>query len=132
MFKRIEQTNELKPLTKYLQTVKNMISATAAAGVVVKEDKIIYEWYDGVHSHTNQRKVDEHSLFNVGSIRKTYLGLIVSIAVHEGKIKSIDDLVSDYYDEMDRILLDKTTIRHLLTHAHGLNDKERMFPPGTK
>src|SRR5690606_16057193 len=69
------------------------------------------------------------------SARKSYLGLAVAYAVYEGKIKSLDDDATEYFSEMDEQLLGKTTIRHLVTHSHGLNQKEdvtiiREFEPG--
>lgn len=60
------------------------------------------------------------------------MGFAVSLALSEGKIGSIDDLVMDYLNDLDRDVLNHTTIRHLLTHTHGLGDlHHRLFFPGT-
>jgi len=119
-------------LSAYLEGVKDKISASAAASIIVHNDKIVYEWYSGFHSHAaNSRRVDERSQFNVASIRKTYLALIVSLALYEGKIRSLDDRIVDYLEDKDSDWLADTTIRHLLTHTHGLLDNKRSFAPGT-
>lgn len=119
-------------LLTYLEGVKDKISASAAASIIIHNDKIVYEWYSGFHSHApNSRKVDEHSQFNVASIRKTYLALMVSLALYEGKIRSLNDRIANYLEDEDSDWLADTTIRHLLTHTHGLLDNKRAFAPGT-
>ncbi|MCP1311483.1 serine hydrolase domain-containing protein [Paenibacillus tyrfis] len=73
------------------------------------------------------------SQFNVGSIRKTYLGLAISLLVEQGLIKSIDEEIGDYLDEYKGVA-NGITLRHLLTHTHGLNKQaeelSREFQPG--
>ena len=39
---------------------------------------------------------------------------------------SVDDLAADYLEDVDRTLLAGTTIRHLLTHTHGLRQGGAM------
>ncbi|MGQ5395731.1 serine hydrolase domain-containing protein [Paenibacillus sp. M.A.Huq-84] len=120
-------------LNQYVLGTKNLISASAASAFVIQNDCIVNEWYTGHHDNTGiGRRVDAESQFNIGSIRKTYLGLAVSLALHEGKIRGLDDYVTDYLDELDENILGSTTIRHLLTHTHGLlGPNKRIFPPGT-
>ncbi|MBM6617404.1 serine hydrolase domain-containing protein [Bacillus suaedaesalsae] len=128
-----ELSCHLQPIYTYVESVRHQISASAAAVYVIQHDKIIGEWYSGFHSLSSEQKVQEDSRFNVYSTRKSYIGLATSIAVYEGKIKEIDDLVLDYLDE-ERVLLEGTTIRHLVTHTHGLDIKDgklvRQFSPG--
>ena len=38
------------------------------------------------------------------------------------KINSIDDEAIKYFKDFDPVLLGKTTIRHLVTHSHGLEE----------
>jgi CubicO group peptidase (beta-lactamase class C family) len=50
-------------------------------------------------------------------------------------MNSLDDLAVEYFPEYDKNLLGKTTIRHLVTHSHGLHQHEdgtifREFAPG--
>lgn len=119
-------------LTDYLITIQSTLHASAAAGYIIKDNKVIYERYFGRHSHEHlSREVDAYSQFNVASIRKTYLALIVSRAIHEGKIQSLDQAVTDFISVNDIDSLDKTTIRHVLTHTHGLTLDDRAFIQGT-
>lgn len=120
-------------LNQYMLEIQKRVSASAASVLIIHKGTIVNEWYSGSHEHAAySRKVDETSQFNVGSIRKTYLGFAVSLALYERRIKSIDDSVLDYLDDLDEEVIAGTTIRHLLTHTHGLNgQRKRMFPPGT-
>lgn len=103
----------------------------------MQDNKIVLEHYNGYHSNTkNARPIDETSQFNVASARKSYLGLVIAYALYEDKIKSLDDLAAQYFEDIDTELLGKTTIRHLVTHSHGLHQQEdgaifREFSPGT-
>lgn len=128
-----ESSNHLQPLFSYVESIQKQISASAAAVYVIQHDKIIGEWYSGVHSFLSEQNVQENSRFNVYSTRKCYIGLATAIAIYEGKIKDIDDQVLDYLDE-ETGLLEGTTIRHLVTHTHGLDIEDgklvRHFSPG--
>jgi CubicO group peptidase (beta-lactamase class C family) len=128
--------NAFNELNEYVLKIRNLISASAASIYIIQNDCVVNEWYSGYHDSTvDSRLVDAQSRFNVASIRKTYLGFAVSLALYEGRIESIDDYVIEYLDDVDEIVLNETKIRHLLTHTHGLqgNDNQiiRIFPPGT-
>ncbi|MCU6793873.1 beta-lactamase family protein [Paenibacillus sp. WQ 127069] len=124
----------LGELNQYMLTIQHLISATAASMVVIHHGQIVNEWYSGSHgSSSESRTVDARSRFNVASVRKTYLGAAISLAIYEGKIKSIDDPVTEYIADYAPELLSHTTLRHLLTHTHGLRGhNQRLFPPGTE
>jgi CubicO group peptidase (beta-lactamase class C family) len=123
-------------LISYVEEIMKLNHSSAAAIVVLKDNEIILEHYAGYHSNSvGSKPIRETSEFNVASARKSYLGLAVAYALYEDKIKSLDDYASDYFDEYDKELLANTTIRHLVTHSHGLHQKEdgtlfREFEPG--
>ncbi|WP_035322695.1 serine hydrolase domain-containing protein [Peribacillus kribbensis] len=123
-------------LVQWVEEIKEKNHSSAAALLIIKDGKTVLEHYSGNHSNTKESNpVNPHSLFNVASARKSYLGLAAAYALFEGKIKSLDDPAGDYFPEMDQNVLGCTTIRHLVTHSHGLNEKEdgtvyREFQPG--
>ncbi|MEF3306920.1 serine hydrolase domain-containing protein [Paenibacillus sp. GYB003] len=121
-------------LNRYVLETQRRIAASAASVMVVRDGVIVNEWYGGRHDHAEgSRPVDADSQFNVASIRKTFLGFAASLALHEGKLRSIDDPVAAYLDDVDEAVVANTTIRHLLTHTHGLlNPDQRLFPPGAR
>ncbi len=123
-------------LNSHVYSVQQKINATAAAVFIIQNGIIVNEWYSGHHDQSSlSRRVDEQSQFNVGSIRKTYLALAVSILIDQGMIAGIDDEISVYIQGLDQEVVKGTTIRHLLTHTHGLNivagRLTRIFPAGS-
>ena len=126
----------LEKLIAWVEDIKEKNRSSATALYIMKDNEIILEHYNGYHSNTpGSAPITSSSQFNVASARKSYLGLVVAYALYEGKIKSLDDCAIDYFGDMDEQLLGRTTIRHLVTHSHGLNKKEdgtifREFEPG--
>ncbi|WP_169088250.1 serine hydrolase domain-containing protein [Paenibacillus sp. PL91] len=113
-------TEHFKPLNDYVYSTQVDIGATAAAAYIIKNNAVVNEWYSGTHEGSQQsRAVDEHTQFNVASIRKTYLALAISLLIERGLIASIDDEIGAYLREY-KDMAKGVTLRHLLTHTHGL------------
>ena len=112
-------------LISWVENIKEKNHSSATALCIIKDNKIVLEHYSGYHSNTStSKKVTASSQFNVASARKSYLGFMVAYALYDGKINSIDDEAIKYFKEFDPTLLDKTTIRHLVTHSHGLGETD--------
>jgi len=112
-------------LISWVESIKKKNDSSATALCIIKDNKIVLEHYSGYHSNTStSKKVTASSQFNVASARKSYLGFMVAYALYDGKINSIDDEAIKYFKEFDPTLLDKTTIRHLVTHSHGLGETD--------
>ncbi|OTW76138.1 penicillin-binding protein [Bacillus thuringiensis serovar cameroun] len=112
-------------LISWVESIKKKNNSSATALCIIKDNKIVLEHYSGYHSNTStSKKVTASSQFNVASARKSYLGFMVAYALYDGKINSIDDEAIKYFKEFDPTLLDKTTIRHLVTHSHGLGETD--------
>lgn len=100
---QIELSAEAKELLKSTKTTSFLI---------LKDGEIIHESYYEKHNESVKS--------NTFSMAKSFIGLLIGIAKDEGKIKSFDDLITDYMpfnlpgDE-------KRTIRHLLGMSSGLD-----------
>lgn len=131
-----ETLHAYQKLISWVENIKEQNHSSAAALFMMKNNKVVLEHYSGNHSNAeNSAPITASSQFNVASARKSYLGLAVAYALYEGKIKHLDDYAVDYFNDYDEHLLGKTTLRHLVTHSHGLNEKEdgtiyREFEPG--
>jgi len=127
--------NTHQKLISYVDNIKERNFSSASSLVIIKDGSIVLEHYSGFHSNSNSIPISETSQFNVASARKSYLGLAIAYALYEGKIKSLDDYALNYFDSFDKELLAGTTLRHLVTHSHGLNERKdgiifREFAPG--
>ena len=111
-YNRRRLTPELDSINKSLETV---------AFLVLKNDSLVYEEY--------QDQYPAQALSNSFSMAKTMIGLMIGIAIEEGKIKSIDQHVGDFLPEFAKDGKEKITIKHLLTMSSGLDWKEGYSSP---
>ena len=83
----------------------------------------LYTFATGVLNAKTGRNVTVDSLFQIGSISKTWTGTVIMQLVEEGKI-SLDQLVKDIipgFTLINEDLTNSVTIRHLLTHTSGID-----------
>jgi CubicO group peptidase (beta-lactamase class C family) len=103
-----------RPVPDTLQ--KTIDRYRTVAFLVIKDDSLRHEQYhDGYGTG---------SLSNSFSVAKSIIGILVGIALDEGKIKSLDDPVYKYYPEYASGENRKLKIRHLLTMSSGLDYDE--------
>ncbi len=125
-------------MISWVEDIKYKNGSSAAALYIIKDNQVLLEHYSGRHFHgKDASNITEQSQFNVASARKSYLGLAVAYALHDKYISSLDDPITHYFPEFDKDLYNGTTVRHLVTHSHGLDIDEngyifRKFEPGTK
>ena len=85
-----------KDITSYTEKVKKEMNASGSALIIMKDNKIVHEWYSGTHHfEKGAPKIDYSSRFNVYSVRVTYVGLAIAIAAYEGSL-DLEDKLSNY------------------------------------
>jgi CubicO group peptidase (beta-lactamase class C family) len=90
--------------------------------LVMKGDSAVYLSSFGLADMVTGEKITENTLFNLGSISKTFVANGILILQEEGKL-SVEDPLSKYFPEFKRReLAKKVTVMHLLTHTSGLPD----------
>ncbi len=109
-------------------TLRNTLeNYQSVAFLIIKDDSIRSEDYWDGHTQT--------ALSNSFSVAKSVVSILVGIALHEGKIKDLDQPVCDYLSEFCTGDNSRLTIRHLLMMSSGLNWDESytsLFGPTTK
>lgn len=101
---------------------------TEPGGVVmiVKNDSVVFSKAWGLADLTTKEKITTRTLFNTGSISKTFVSnTILSLAL-EGKLSLNDSLYKYFPDFRNPELAKKIQIHHLLTHTSGLPDNRRQ------
>lgn len=91
-------------------------SIDTRALLIFENDTLLHEQYWGDHS--------ESQVSNSFSASKTVIGLLIGIAIEEGKIPSVDEPVSTYLPEFLTNGRDILTIRHLLLMSAGFDWEE--------
>lgn len=81
---------------------------------IVKDEKTIFEYV--------RENEMEKSLFPVGCIFKSFLAVLVGIAIYEGKIDSIEDCLIDYvsHEAITNVNWNKLKIKHALSKTTGI------------
>jgi CubicO group peptidase (beta-lactamase class C family) len=87
---------------------------------VVKDGKIVREQGYGYADLEHQVKVAPHTVFQSGSVGKTFTAALVLLLAQEGKL-SLDDPIAKHLANTPKAW-EAITIRHLLTHTSGLGD----------
>jgi CubicO group peptidase (beta-lactamase class C family) len=112
---------EDKAKRKYSSLEEMLEKTNTTSFVVMKDGKLLYENYsNGI------KQGDRTQIF---SVTKAFTTSILGIALQEGKIKNIDQPVSDFIPEFKEGELSKITLFHLIQMQSGLNYDEykRVF-----
>ena len=109
-FNQFTETEELKVLNEQRET---------KSFLVIKNDSIVFEkYYDGY---------DENSLSNSFSVAKSIVVSLMGKAIMEGKIKGLDQPVSDYFDEYKEGLASELTVGNLASMSSGMKWNEKYY-----
>ncbi len=103
------------------KSIGELESYDTKAFLVIHKDSIIHEKYWGEY--------DKHTLSNSFSMAKSILAVAIGVALKEGKIKSLDQKVSEYIDGFDEGYNSELSIRHLLLMSSGIDFGESYSNP---
>ncbi len=107
---------EDKAVKKYSSIDEMLEKTNTTSFVVMKNGKLLYEnYFNGI------QQGDHTQIF---SVTKTITTSLLGIAIQEGKIKNIDQPVSDFIPEFKEGDLSKITLFHLVQMQSGLNYDE--------
>jgi len=92
------------------------------AVVIVKDGRVVFQKGFGVKERGKPEKVDEHTVFRLGSLSKGFASVLSGVLAEE-EVISWDDPVFRYVNHFrlsDPYQTDRIQIRHLLAHTLGL------------
>lgn len=92
------------------------------AVLIMKGEKIIFSKGYGFADLTTKEKITTQTLFNTGSISKTFVSNAILQLADEGKISLLDSLDKHFPDFKNKSIARQVQIHHLLTHTSGLPD----------
>lgn len=116
------QAAPLTGLDDYVNSAIREWDSPGLAVAVVKDGKVVLARGYGTRKVGSSALVDEHTLFAIGSISKSFTAMGLGLLVDEGKI-SWDDPVTQYlpyFQLYDPYVTREITIRDLLIHRSGL------------
>ena len=104
----------LKNLAEFLEETQT------TSFIVIKDDKIVFEKY-----FLDYQPDEPHMLF---SGTKSFVSALVGIAINEGFIKSVDESIDTYIEELKGKDEGKVSIKQLLNMTSGYKYKEGVMP----
>ena len=120
-------------LDRWIARAMTEFHTPGAAVAIVKDGRVLFSKGFGVRRLGSPEKVDEDTLFGIGSNTKAFTAAALAILVDEGKLKW-DDRVIDHlpgFRMSDPYVTREITVRDLLTHRSGmgLGAGDLMFFP---
>lgn len=92
------------------------------AVLLVKDNKVIWKKGFGIADTRSKEQITTRTLFNVGSITKTFVAYGILNLAKEQKL-SLDDPIYKYFpDFKNKSIAEKVKLYHLLTHSSGVPD----------
>jgi len=91
------------------------------ACIVIRNDTLIYEKYFDGYCRS--------SVLPSFSVAKSFVSAFIGIAIADGKIRSVDQPVTDFLPELKDRRFQKVTIKHLLEMRSGIQFKEAYGNP---
>jgi len=107
-----------KQLNQYLDE-----ETKTTAFLVIKNDSILFEQY--------YQGYEQSTISNIFSASKSVTSMMVGLAIDEGKIKDVNDVVTDYLPEFKEAhpYFQQLTIQHLLDMRSGFDFEEKYSTP---
>lgn len=92
------------------------------AVLVMKGDSVLFSKGYGVADIKTKEPITTKTLFNLGSISKTFVSNAILILQEQGKLSVEDSIIKYFPDFKNKDIARKVKIKHLLSHTSGLPD----------
>ncbi|MCW5909506.1 MAG: beta-lactamase family protein [Cyclobacteriaceae bacterium] len=101
-------------------------STPGGAVLILKNDSVIFSHAYGLADLQSKEKITTQTLFNTGSISKTFVSYVILDLAYEGKLSLNDSIAKYFTDFKNPGVAQQVRIHHLLTHTSGLPDNRRQ------
>lgn len=128
-FSAVAQDAPLQGFDDYVNKAIKDWDVPGVAIAVVKDDKIVFAKGYGVREIGKPDRVDERTIFAIGSSSKAFTAAAIAMLVDEGKLKW-DDPATKYlpgFQLYDPVVTREMTVRDLLTHRIGLERGDALW-----
>jgi len=99
-----------------------VVDQPGGAVLVMKDTSVVFSKGYGLADLVTKDKITPKTLFNLGSISKTFVSYGILILQSQGKLSVEDSLLGYFPDFKNKDIAKKIKIKHLLTHTSGLPD----------
>lgn len=96
------------------------------AVLIAQGDNVVYQKGFGIADVNTKEPITTRTLFNIGSISKTFVAYGILDLVQKKKLSLEDDLSAYFSDFKEPGIAKKIKLYHLLTHTSGLPDNRKI------
>jgi CubicO group peptidase (beta-lactamase class C family) len=96
------------------------------AVLVVQSGQVVFSKGFGLADLNSKEPITQKTLFNLGSISKTFIANGILLLANEGKLSVEDSLIKYFPGFKNKAIGSKIKIKHLLTHTSGLPDNRNV------
>lgn len=119
MNRNLQPISGFEAMKQHTEMARRLYGASASVVVIRRDRRVVMEQYYGQHHHYNGASpVSIHSMFNVYSVRKTYVGIALATAIVEAKL-SINQSIGDFLPHDRNVRLKDVTLKDLLTKSYS-------------
>jgi CubicO group peptidase (beta-lactamase class C family) len=112
---------DVEPLDGFFSS-KFTSSNPGGAVLAMMGDSVIFSKGYGLADLNTKDPITSKTLFNIGSVTKTFVSNAILILRDQGKLALQDSLSKYFPDFRNKTIANKVQIQHLLTHTSGLPD----------
>jgi CubicO group peptidase (beta-lactamase class C family) len=94
--------------------------------LIARGGKVIYQNAVGITDIKTKEPVTAQTLFNIGSISKTFVAYGILKLASENKLSLEDNLYKFFPDFKNAAIAQKIKLYHLLTHSSGIPDNRKV------
>jgi CubicO group peptidase (beta-lactamase class C family) len=102
------------------------VNEPGGAVLIVRNGKEIYKKGFGVANIKTKEPITPHTLFNVGSVSKTFVAYGILKLASEKKLSLDDNLYKYFPDFKNEVIAKQVRLYNLLTHTSGLPDSRKV------
>lgn len=116
-----QQPDPLRGLDAYIEKARQDWGVAGLAVSIIRHDSVIYAKGFGLRDVNKPEKVDERTLFAIGSNSKSFTATAMGMLQDEGKL-NLDDKAMKYlpaFAVSDPYITRELTLRDLMTHRSG-------------
>lgn len=94
--------------------------------IITKGNTLLYKAGYGLADLTTRKKITTHTIFNTGSISKTFVSNAILILQERRQLSVEDPLIKYFPDFKNSNIASRVKIKHLLSHVSGLPDCRKV------
>jgi CubicO group peptidase (beta-lactamase class C family) len=96
------------------------------AVLVAKRDRVVFARGYGLADLKTRQPISTQTLFNLGSITKTFVANAILLLQEQGKLSVEDNLLTYFPGFKHKDIASQVKLKHLLTHTSGLPDNREV------